>query len=371
MKQPKRETLYISKEWDITIIKVTSIPDASYSIYYKNTCESKWITEENFQLISWVLQNDKNILNYVEDTKTNWNTKSVLEILLDMISEQLKPKVEQVSLWGFDSFFDRSTKELDINNFTQGLKKMEEDMNQNLRKVEFDSSMKISEEYLKTLWDKFSLKNLPPIGSWKFLEDIKIEPELDQIKRDPLESGTKSVPKEAETKDWDRMTLKVEYFENKNPKTFGFNGIAGMKDLKDELTNSFLKPLKFKFTVEGKLSDLKGDKKKEKQYRLIYDQYEKFKISIPTGLLFYGPPGTGKTFITKKLAQELGAGLIVKSLGEFGSSYLHQTTVNIKNFFDDAKKASEKGPIILFLDEIDSLLSKRTNSIDANKAEEV
>ncbi|MCP4522889.1 MAG: ATP-binding protein, partial [Candidatus Gracilibacteria bacterium] len=96
-----------------------------------------------------------------------------------------------------------------------------------------------------------------------------------------------------------------------------------------------------------------------------------FDVTIPTGMLFYGPPGTGKTFITKKLAQELGAGLMKKSVGEFGSSYIHQTSQNIKNFFDQAKAESEKGPIILFLDEIDSLLSKRTNNIDANKAEEV
>lgn len=58
-------------------------------------------------------------------------------------------------------------------------------------------------------------------------------------------------------------------------------------------------------------------------------------------------------------------------MGEFGSSYLHQTTKNIKDFFDAAKKASEKEPIILFLDEIDSLVSTRGNNADANKAEEV
>ena len=36
-----------------------------------------------------------------------------------------------------------------------------------------------------------------------------------------------------------------------------------------------------------------------------------------------------------------------------------------------AKKAAEDEPTILFLDEIDSLVSARTNNIDANKAEEV
>ncbi len=88
-------------------------------------------------------------------------------------------------------------------------------------------------------------------------------------------------------------------------------------------------------------------------------------------MLFYWPPGTWKTFLTKKLAQELWAGFIKKSAWEFGSSYVHQTSKNIRNFFKQAKEASEKWPIILFLDEIDSLVSKRTGSVDASKAEEV
>ena len=88
-------------------------------------------------------------------------------------------------------------------------------------------------------------------------------------------------------------------------------------------------------------------------------------------MLLYGPPGTGKTFITKKLAEEIECGFVSKNMGEFGSSYLHQTTKNIKDFFDGVKKIAENEPIILFLDEIDSLLSARTNNVDSNKAEEV
>ena len=142
-----------------------------------------------------------------------------------------------------------------------------------------------------------------------------------------------------------------------------------MEDLKQELRDSFIKPLRFKFLVEKLRKNApvistessapmtttrdpaqdsskteqdfssptdtvlaRNDKKAELLLKL-YAEYEKFKISIPTGMLFYGPPGTGKTFITKKLAEELGCGFISKNMGEFGSSYLHQTTKNIKDFF--------------------------------------
>ena len=188
--------------------------------------------------------------------------------------------------------------------------------------------------------------------------------------------------------------INIKYFENKNPETWGFNGVAGMNELKENLRENFIKPLKFKFLMqelektsssvyfstqtspqpspwgEGVATKI-NEKEKNAMYKQIHDAYKKFNVGIPTGMLFYGPPGTGKTFITKKLAQELWAGLIKKSVWEFGSSYIHATSKNIRDFFTQAKEASEKWPIILFLDEIDSLVSKRTNNIDSNKAEEV
>lgn len=198
-------------------------------------------------------------------------------------------------------------------------------------------------------------------------------------------------PKTGNAKDeTEKPAIEVQHFTHIEWKPWGFEAVAGMDSLKDELKDSFIKPLKFKFLIEKlrkekelntikneteklekEINILPSEEKKNELLERLYTEYEKFKISIPTGMLFYGPPGTGKTFITKKLAEELGCGFISKNMGEFGSSYLHQTTKNIKDFFEWAKKAAENEPIILFLDEIDSLVSARTNNVDANKAEEV
>ena len=93
-----------------------------------------------------------------------------------------------------------------------------------------------------------------------------------------------------------------------------------MDKLKEELKDSFIKPLRFKFMIEKlkKNPDTENktpeDIKKHELILKLYSEYEKFKISIPTGMLFYGPPGTGKTFRTKKLAEELGCGFISKNM---------------------------------------------------------
>ncbi len=195
---------------------------------------------------------------------------------------------------------------------------------------------------------------------------------------------SKDTPEKSIKNAWDDESRKIsvvpEYFTMKNPDTWGFKWVAGMQKLKDDLRDGFIRPLQFLFLVRDlkeKYESMSPDEidtpEEIKEQRLVelYASYEKFQVGIPTGMLLYGPPGTWKTFITKKLAEEMWAGLIKKSVGEFGSSYLHETSKNIREFFAQAKKASEDGPMILFLDEIDSLVSKRGDKVDANKAEEV
>ena len=173
--------------------------------------------------------------------------------------------------------------------------------------------------------------------------------------------------------------IEIKYFENTEPATWGFKWVAGMKDLKEELRESFINPLQFKFFVQ-KLEEEESETPLSSKgeglgvrdlYKELYKTYENFKVWIPTWVLFFGPPGTWKTYISQKLAEELNAGFIKKSVWEFGSSYVHQTSKNIHNFFKQAKLASQKWPIILFLDEIDSLVSARGGNSDSNKAEEV
>ncbi len=264
---------------------------------------------------------------------------------------------------GFDAFFQAITTSPEFKSAVT--KDWKWDSMDALEKslLDMQSGVEKASNMMNELNTKFATEDLA--AKWK------------EIQRDNWTPGTMP-PKTGNAKDeTEKPAVEVQHFTQKEWKPWGFEAVAGMNELKNELTDSFIKPLKFKFMVE-KLKNNEStenrspeDTKKHELILKLYNEYEKFKISIPTGMLFYGPPGTGKTFITKKLAEELGCWFISKNMWEFGSSYLHQTTKNIKDFFAWAKKAAENEPIILFLDEIDSLVSARTGNVDANKAEEV
>lgn len=243
----------------------------------------------------------------------------------------------------FDDFFQnisqntRKSSSFNLDDFEKGLKKMDENIKQ-------ASDLN---DFLKNSFDTPEARQ-----AW---ENLKIE-----------EKKAKNSTDEEK-----KPTIEIRYPKNKDSKTYGFAWVAGMADLKEELKENFIKPLKFKFLVQNMEKQENKDEKSLELYKTLQEAFEKFKVGIPTWMLFYGPPWTWKTFLTEKLAEELDAGMIEKSVWEFGSSYIHETSKNIKNFFTEAKKASESWPIILFLDEIDSLVSKRTSQVDSNKAEEV
>ena len=77
--------------------------------------------------------------------------------------------------------------------------------------------------------------------------------------------------------------------------------------------------------------------------------------------MFYGPPGCGKTFIAEALAAESGLDMYKMDVSKTGSKYVNQSSNNIQTAFDylaSKAKNSEK-PILLFMDEVDSLAIKR------------
>ncbi len=85
---------------------------------------------------------------------------------------------------------------------------------------------------------------------------------------------------------------------------------------------------------------------------------KKFDVAPAKGILFYGPPGCGKTMFAKVLAKDVGASFFAVKGSDFRSKWYGETEQNLSALF---AKARQKAPSIIFFDEIDSILEKRSD----------
>ena len=149
---------------------------------------------------------------------------------------------------------------------------------------------------------------------------------------------TQALNGEIEVEDVDTVQkVKSEEKDDKKIKTQkakgkGFDAIAGMKELKAQLQLDVIDALHKP------------------------EEYAKYGVTIPNGMLLYGPPGCGKTFFAKHFAEEVGFNFMLATPSTLKSRFVNATQENIAKMFQEAKK---NAPTIIFIDEINELLPNR------------
>jgi len=90
-----------------------------------------------------------------------------------------------------------------------------------------------------------------------------------------------------------------------------------------------------------------------------------FPLGWPKGILLYGPPGNGKTLIAAATASEIAGYFINVDAASMMSKWLGEAEKNVAKLFSMARSIAKKEniPVILFVDELDSLLGTRSNEV--------
>lgn len=192
-------------------------------------------------------------------------------------------------------------------------------------------------------------KSLPPLSvatSSPFVDE-----DIQELSVPSKDASTLNVASRVKTSLSSKSFL--EEYKPKSTSPSGFKDVAGMYSLKQKLFDGIIQLIQ-----------------NPEQAQLDFEEYGK---TISKTLLLYGPPGCGKTFITEALAFEIDAPLYLLNISKLGSDYLNQTAKNIQAAFDEVISIAEKSdkPILLFMDEMESLTFKRTDRTEPEELKQI
>jgi SpoVK/Ycf46/Vps4 family AAA+-type ATPase len=156
------------------------------------------------------------------------------------------------------------------------------------------------------------------------------------ISKTSTASSSSSAPKSSGNVE----TLKADFDDlvmKEKPKV-SWNEVIGLEDAKRAIRESIVYPTK--------RADL-------------------FPLGWPRGILLYGPPGCGKTLLAAAAAAEIDGYFINVDAASMMSKWLGEAEKNISKLFKMARSITEteQVPVLLFIDEIDSLLGTRNSEV--------
>jgi transitional endoplasmic reticulum ATPase len=122
-------------------------------------------------------------------------------------------------------------------------------------------------------------------------------------------------------------------------------------------------------TTFEKIKGLEEVKRMAKSFIFMAKNTEllkKYKIEGGLGLLLYGAPGTGKTMFAEAIANEMKLPLFIVTPADIFKSYVGESEQAVKQLFMELDACPDGA--ILFIDECESIFSRRTQDTKDYKA---
>lgn len=113
------------------------------------------------------------------------------------------------------------------------------------------------------------------------------------------------------------------------------------------------------------IADL-SDVKEAVKEAIIYPTLrpELFPLGWHRGILLFGPPGCGKTLLAAAVATEIDGIFVHLDAASVMSKWLGEAEKNVAKIFKKARELSQNGkPVIIFIDEVDSLLGMYSSEV--------
>jgi proteasome regulatory subunit len=151
------------------------------------------------------------------------------------------------------------------------------------------------------------------------------------------------------------------------------NDSFGVQTVLDDETDSRAQAMEVEESPSVTYDDIGGIDEQVREVReavedplLTPELFEEVGVDPPAGVLLHGPPGTGKTMLAKAVANETDATFIKMAGSELVRKFIGEGSRLVRDLFE---LAAERQPAVIFIDEIDAVAAKRTDSKTSGDAE--